>query len=119
MAAPWFDENVFGTWFGVIAGGGGGLLAGLVGAAAGVLAPRGKARGLVLGGMAALVALGLAFLALGLVALVGGQPYGIWYGPVLVGAIFTAVFAPLIPVARRAYTLAEERRLQAEALRRG
>jgi hypothetical protein len=119
MATPWFDENVFGAWFGAIAGGGGGMLAGLIGAAAGVLAPRGKGRALVLGGMAALVVLGLAFLALGLVALAAGQPFGIWFGPVLVGVVFTVVCGSLIPVVRGAYARAEERRLQAEALRHG
>ena len=46
-----------------------------------------------------------------------GQPYGIWYGPVLLGVIATAVIGGLMPMAHRAYRQADERRLQAEEFR--
>ena len=57
-------------------------------------------------------------LILGLYALLAGQPYGIWYGPLLCGTIYTTVVGGLIPAVRLRYRQAEERRLEAEALRK-
>jgi hypothetical protein len=120
MAEPWFsDPNMFGAWFGSIVGGVGGTLAGLLGAAAGTLAPRGKGRAWVLGGMTVFAGLGVLLLGVGLVALFSGQPYGIWYPFTLCGAIFAGVCGSLVPVVRRVYDQAEERRMNAEALRHG
>ena len=117
MADPWFDPNTFGAWFGAIAGGVGGTLGGCLGAAAGVLAPRGKGRSFILGAMYTFVLVGLVSLAVGVVALVMGQPYGIWYGPLLCGVIFVAVMGSLIPVVMRRYSEAEQRRMDAESIR--
>ena len=120
MAEPWFsDPNMFGALFGSIAGGIGGTLVGLLGAAAGVLAPRGKGRLWILGGMTVFAGVGMVLLATGLVALFSGQPYGIWYPFTLCGAIFAAVCGSLIPALRRVYERAEERRLDAQAIRQG
>ncbi len=118
MSEPWFEPNTFGALFGAIVGGVGGTFAGLVGALAGVLAPRGKGRRLVLGLMEWFVALGVALLIFGLVALVCGQPFGIWYGPVLSGVLSIAVMGGLIPMVRARYRQAEQRKLDAEGLRR-
>jgi hypothetical protein len=117
MNEAWFDPNTFGAWFGAIVGGGGGTLGGLLGAAAGCLAPRGKGRAAILGGMTLFVVLGVAFLAFGLVALLAGQPYGIWYPPLLCGLIFSIVVGGLIPVVRLRYRQAENRRIDAQSIR--
>ncbi len=116
---PWFDPNLFGALYGGLGGGLGGTLAGLCGAAAGHWAPRGEHRGLVLGAFRVLVVLGGLSLALGLGALLAGQPYGIWFAPVLVGLVLAVVPCALLPRVRRAYDQAEQRRLEAGALRRG
>jgi hypothetical protein len=117
MSQPWFDQAMFGALYGAIVGGVGGTLGGLLGALGGWLAPQGKGRNWILGGMWAFVVFGLANLALGGYALYDGQPYAIWYGPLLGGVIFTVVVGSLIPVMRFRYKQAEERRLQAENFR--
>lgn len=119
MAEPWADPNGFGAIYGAVAGGLGGPLAGLLGAAAGALAPRGKARGLVLGGFGLFLALGAASLLVGLYALGMGQPPGIWFPMVLTGSILLVVMGSLLPVVRRRYAEAERRRIDAEGLRTG
>lgn len=115
---PWFDPAAFGAWYGAIAGGGGGALGGLLGAAAGLLAPRGRGRGLVVGGFRVAIGLGLCSLVFGLAALFAGQPYGIWFAPALVGLVLPGTGMALLPVIRRVYDVAEQRRLEAGALRR-
>ncbi len=118
MSEPWCDPNTFGMMYGVIGGGLGGTLGGLLGAAAGFLAPRGRGRGLILGGMAFFVAIGVIQAVLGLFALTSGQPYGIWYPMLLCGFIMAVVIGCLIPVVRARYAQAEHRRIEAEAIRR-
>lgn len=118
MAQPWFEPNQFGAWYGSIAGGVGGTLGGILGASFGTLGPRGIGRTFILGSMYFFVLLGIAQLIFGVYAIIVGQPWGIWYGPVLCGAIFSIVMGPLIPFARSSYRQAEERRLEAEALRK-
>jgi len=117
MAEPWFDPNQFGAWYGSIAGSLGGLMGGVVGVLAGTLVPRGKGRRFLLGLMVTFVVLGIAQFAFGMYALAMGQPYGIWYGPVLCGAVTTIVVGTLIPVIRARYREAEVRRVEAEGLR--
>lgn len=118
MSEPWFsDPNQFGAWFGSIAGGVGGTLAGILGAAAGTLAPRGRGRKVVLGLMTLGAALGGLMALVGAYAFFTGQPYGIWYPLLLCGIIFAAVMGPLVPVVRRVYDRAEQRKLDAEGIR--
>jgi hypothetical protein len=119
MATPWFEPNTFGAWYGAMAGGVGGSLVGLWGALAGTLAPRGKGRGLVLGGFGVFFVCGLASLGLGVAALASGQPYGIWYPPLMVGIVLSGVIGGLLPAVRKRYAEAEARRLEAEGIRRG
>jgi len=118
MAAPWFDPQLFGAWYGGIVGGvllgaGGGSLGGL----ASLWAPKAKGRRWILGGMQAFIALGLIQAALGIVALLSGQPYGIWYTLLLCGGVSTLVMGLNLPRVRRTYEAAENRRVQAEAFR--
>ncbi len=118
MTQPWFHPMWFGALYGAILGGGGGTLIGVGGAlVGGILAPRAIGRRWVLGAMLCVVLLGLAQLAFGVFALVAGQPYAIWYPPMLCGVLYTIVVGVLIPVIRRRYAQAEARRMDAAALR--
>lgn len=112
MNAPWFDPNLYawipGTVFGVSAG--------LWGTSVGLLARRGRARGLVLGAAWLLVACSAALLVIALVAWRTGQPYGVWYGLGLPGLIGLIVLGSNIPTARRAYRDAEQRQMEARDL---
>lgn len=108
----WFDPNLYAWIPGTLLGAVGGTL----GAVAGTLAPRGKARGLVLGLFAAAALASFALLVIGLVALLIGQPYGVWYGFGLPGLLGTVLFSVLYPVVRSRYLEAETRRLQAADL---
>ncbi len=114
---PWFDPNTFGAYYGAIMGGGGGTLGGVLGALSGWLAPQGKCRGLVVGGFYLMLSIGIANLLFGLFALVSGQPYGIWYGGVLCGGILTTLPLFLMPVVKRRYAEAEQRRMEAADLK--
>jgi hypothetical protein len=69
--------------------------------------------------MVALMALGVASLGLGAYALACGQPYGIWYPPLLLGVIFTLVIGVNLPIVRRRYAEAEARKMEADAIRKG
>jgi hypothetical protein len=118
MNEPWFPHpELFATLYGSLAGGVGGTLLGLLGAAAGTLAPQGKGRGFVLGAMLVFLVLGVLQLLFGLAALSCRQPYAIWYPPLLCGAIATILMTALRPVVRRHYDAAEQRRLEAEGIR--
>jgi MFS family permease len=108
---PWFDINV-GAWL----GGAVGIFGGVMGSLIGTLAPRGRARGLVLGLMwIAIVACGLMLVA-GITAWFLGQPYAVWYGLGLCGLIGTIVFSSLMPVVYARYREAEMRKSQAKDL---
>ncbi len=112
MTEAWFDPNKFGAYYGGIGGSVIGVLGGTLGAMAGALAPKGKARGLILGSFNLIVVLGVIHLAAGLYALMSGQPYGIWYPLVLLGGIMTALFGMLRPVVRQRYREAEMKATQ-------
>src|SRR4051812_5280123 len=114
MAEPWFDELTFGVLVGGIGGGVGGSLAGVWGGLVGMLAPRGKGRAVLIPIGWAFVGLSALSLTFGLCALAAGQPYGIWYGPLLGGVIVGGVVGGLMPVVYKRYAEAEVRRVQAE-----
>jgi hypothetical protein len=112
MSDPWFDPNLFAWIPGTLLGVAGGVWGGL----AGWLAPRGRAKRLILGGMAVLLAYSAICLLLGVAALACSQPYGIWYGFGLAGLIgLTAIGFNVIPV-RRYYRAAERREMAARDL---
>jgi MFS family permease len=117
MTEPWVDPNTFGAYAGAILGGGGGSLAGLWGALAGTLAPKGKAKRLVIGLGIALAATGAIVLGIGLYALLVGQPYGIWYPLTLAGGGIAIICGALVPLVRKRYSEAEARQLAAEQFR--
>ncbi len=117
MADPWFDPNTFGAWFGTVAGGGFGTLCGLLGATAGSLAPRGRGKYIIIPAWIMLICVGASIVLFGGYAWAVGQPWGIWYGPVLFGLILTVVMGSLLPMILARYRQAEHRRIDADGLR--
>ncbi|MBZ5617338.1 MAG: hypothetical protein LAQ69_01205 [Acidobacteriia bacterium] len=112
MTQPWFDPNHYawipGTAYGVIAG----LMGGLVG----WLVPRGRAREFILRSWFTLWVVAIALLIAGTVALIDGQPWGVWYGLLLPGAIGTLVVGANSLLILKTYRAVEERRLAAKDL---
>ncbi len=117
MAEPWFEPNMFGALFGSVAGGVGGTLVGSLGAAAGYCAPRGIGRTWIMGGMMLAVLAGALCALFGVAALVSGQPFPIWFFPLLCGLVTGVVTGALVPVINLRYREAEGRKMQAEAIR--
>lgn len=113
---PWFED-----WglVGILLGAGVGLLGGAYGAVVGICVPRGKAKGLVYGLHWFSLLLGLAVLAAGVTALIGGQPFEVWYPLLFAGAIVTGLIIGFTPMIKLRYRQAEHRKLKAEEFRRG
>jgi hypothetical protein len=109
---PWFDPNRYGWVFGAALG----IAGGVLGSLAGSLAPRGKARPLVIGLFVACIVLCALMLAAGVLAYLGGQPWGVWYGLGLPGVLGIFVLGGLMPVVQKQYREAEQRRLSATDL---
>jgi MFS family permease len=105
-------------WIGGIGGSVVGILGGVSGTLAGILAPRGKARRFVMTLFISMIAVGAVVLGVGIVAVIVGQPYAVWYPLVLLGGIMTIVTASIFPGLRARYRQAEARRLEAAELRR-
>lgn len=106
-------------WSGTTAGWIGGIfgsLVGLGGALIGILASRGRSRRLVLGLVLGLVVLGACSVAIGVVAVLLGQPYAVYYPLLLLGGISLFVFGMNWPMLRARYRQQELRRMQAEDL---
>ena len=110
MTEQWFDANLYGWIPGTFLGVAGGIL----GSLGGILAPRGKAKGLIVGLYGLTMCASAILLITGLVALIQGQPYGVWYGLGLPGLLGMTVFGALLPVLLKRYRQAEERRLFAQ-----
>src|SRR4051794_31913308 len=81
MNEPWFDPIYYAWIPGTLLG----TLGGIWGSLIGTLAPRGKGKVAVLTSLGILLAASVACLGLGIMALVAGQPYGVWYGLLLPG----------------------------------
>jgi len=86
----WWSQEMGGL-IGGLAGG----IFGVLGALIGGLASRGRARGFVTAAMGAGIALGLTAAAIGVVALIIGQPYQVWFPLLLFGTILGGVFGGL------------------------
>jgi Flp pilus assembly protein TadB len=112
MNAVWFDPNLY-AW---IPGAALGILGGVYGTLVGMLAPQGKARGLVLGLHGLILVASVVLLVAGIVALAAGQPYGVWYGLGLAGLLGVVIFGTLLPVVLNAYRMAERRKMSAQDL---
>lgn len=109
MSEPWFNPNMY-AW---IPGTSLGVIGGLWGSLVGVLAPRGRGKGLVFATAGLLLAASCVLLVAGVIALWEGQPYGVWYGLILPGFIGLGVLAPNLWVVRNVYRANEARRMHA------
>lgn len=114
---PWFSEQAAGIIGAAIGVGLGAGFGGIGGGLGGPLAAAGKARGLVLGVFAAGFVLGLALALAGLVAMVLGQPWHVWFVFLLPGVTAALLFGILLPVVRGQYDRAEQRKMDAAAIR--
>jgi hypothetical protein len=115
---PWWtpaDAGMIGGVIGVVVG----LLGAAVGTLAGIFAPRGQLRQVVLGLHAGAIVAGGCLLVAGITAATLGQPYAVWYPLVLGGGIASVVMGSLLPVVLARYRQADARRLAAEQFRRG
>lgn len=115
---PWIAEDTM-IYFGAYGGAGIGVLGGILGTVAGVLAPKGKGRALILNSMLALGCLGVVFLLTGVFAVVQGQPYVVYYPFLLLGLVLSTVMFAVRPAVAKRYQEAEQRKLEAAAMRRG
>jgi hypothetical protein len=112
VTEPWFDPNRYAWVFGTALG----IMGGVLGSLAGTLAPRGKGKPLVIGLFVATLMACAVMLAAGVVALLQGQPYGVWYGLGFPGLLGLGIMGGLLPLVQRRYREAEERRLSATDL---
>jgi hypothetical protein len=112
MNEPWFDPARYAWLAGTLVG----VFGGVWGSLVGVCASRGRARGLVVGFFRTAVLCFAALAAAGLVALVAGQPWGVWFFLGLPGVLGLLIFLPLRRVMTVAYAQAEARRMQAKDL---
>jgi hypothetical protein len=106
-AAWWTDRDAGAV--GAIAG----ATLGLLGAALGWLASRGRSKGFVLGSLRAIAIAGTIGLTLGGIAWKIGQPYAVYYPLVLVGGLSAALGFALPPSVARRYQASELRRIEA------
>ncbi len=105
-------------WIGGGLGGVIGVLGAGLGVAAGLLVNKGKGKPLILALLALMLAVGVASLLAGLIALTARQPYHVSYPLLLIGGISTLVAGINAPVILARYRQADARRLDAEQLRR-
>jgi peptidoglycan/LPS O-acetylase OafA/YrhL len=114
-AEPWYDLNTQ-IWLGVAGGVFGGLWGSALGVLAGLLIPKGKGKRLIFGLLWVGLVLGVASGVAGVVALVSGQPYGVWY-PLLLGCVpLTPLAVVFLFVVRHRYRQVELRKMQADEL---
>jgi hypothetical protein len=97
-----------GLWGGIA-----GSVLGITGGLLGWLASAGRAKGLVIGGLQGMMAVGGASLAVGIFALVRGTPPAVSYSFLLLGVIAMLVPAAALPGIRKRYEQIELRRLSA------
>jgi hypothetical protein len=106
-----------GAWWSVrmggVIGGIGGSVLGILGGLIGMLAGMGKLRRLVVATCVLLIVLGAICFAVGAVALLIGQPYGVYYPLLLVGGLTAGILGALLPSIRRRYEEAELRKMAA------
>ncbi len=111
------DLNASGSWWsGSMAGWIGGLLGtllGIAGATGGVLASRGIGRNAVFAATIVGIAVGLLMTACGVVAVLLGQPYGVYYPLMLIGGLSLVLSTCGLVLFRKRYAEAELRRMHA------
>ena len=116
MNEPWISNpGMVGGILGSILG----ILGAVVGTLAGVLAPKGKAKRLVMGVEIFAIALSVTLLIIGIVAYLLGQPRDVWYVFGYTGLLCTVVFGIGVPVTLKRYREAEIRKSMSEDLTLG
>ncbi|CAN5197637.1 hypothetical protein BH10PLA2_BH10PLA2_23790 [soil metagenome] len=115
---PWWTDPQAGL-VGGVAGSVLGILGGVWGTLVGIGASRGKWKPIVYGLSIFMVGTGVACLFAAIVALAMGQPFFVYYPLGLIGLISTAVIGAQMPMVRKRYQEADNRRLEAEGFRRG
>jgi len=115
---PWWTDQQS-ALIGTICGPAFGIFGAVFGTVAGIFVPRGKLKRTVYAMTGLLVAVGIAGLVLGLFALASRQPYVVWYPLVLLGGIAAVTSCWAAPLVILRYRQADNRRLEAEQLRRG
>jgi hypothetical protein len=113
----WWDQQTAALVGGLL-GAGLGTIAGLYGALAGTLCSRGAARTLVIATHVTILLGGAVVLVAGVIAIILGQPYHVFFPLLLPGVVICAVMGPLLPVINTRYRQAEQRRIEAEEIRR-
>ena len=117
QATEWFSAREAGIWGGVMGAVFGAGFGGIGGGVGGPLAAMGKARGFVMSVFYLGIFCGFALLGVGAIALFGGQPWHVWLVFLQPGALMVLLFGALLPVLRKAYERAEQRKLDAASLR--
>lgn len=110
MIEPWFDPGRYAWVPGTVYG----VTAGLMGGLAGWLASHGRARTFVLRAWFTFWAASIGLVIAGIVALAESQPWGVWFGMLLPGAVCTAVIGANSFTILKRYRETEERRLAAK-----
>ena len=108
VGGPWWSTSVGG-----IIGGAFGIVFGCLGGVIGWLSHKGKARAFVMATVKTMFGVGTASLVLSVVALVCGQPYAVYYPPLLVGILLTILPLGLLGAVRKMYEQAELRKMEA------
>lgn len=114
----WWSIDATGLIVGT-AGAVGGTLGGLCGTVTGLCVPLGRAKSVVYAMVYGTVGLAVATLAVGVVALVIGQPAHVWRSLCVLGGIMLVALFPASLMLPAWYRLADRRRLDAAELRHG
>lgn len=115
---PWWTDQQAGL-IGAIGGSAIGLFGGIYGTVAGICGPRGKCKTLVFAMTYVAIVVGWSLVGLGIIALTQHQPYAVWYPLLLGGGMDGVLFTAFFFMVKARYREAENRRLDAEQLRRG
>ena len=101
---PWFDPNRCAWIPGAVFGG----TALVLGALAGWLVPKGRAKAFMVSSWVALWLVAIALLLAGVVALCVRQPWGVWYGLLLPGVVGAAVLGGNLLIILKRYREVEQ-----------
>jgi hypothetical protein len=97
-APAWWSPQQAG-WIGAVSG----SALGILGAVIGTLCSMGRGRRFALGALAAMAGVGAVGALLGIAALAIGQPFAVWYPPLLGGCLAAVLGIVLRPTARRRF----------------
>lgn len=110
LAVPgqWWSDSA-GGWVGAIFG----TLLGCVGGLVGLLVSKGTGRSITFALLRAMQIVGVACLIAGVAAVIGSQPYGVYYPLLLIGILCPALGTGLTGTIRKRYDEAELRKMSA------